>query len=69
MTITGCCAGGTAAGEVAGAVVVVVTMPGAAPAPTAATAFWQEGDRPAAFFCRHCSAAAPPGGTLAQWAR
>ena len=34
----------------------------------ARTAAWQPGERLDMFCCRHCSDAAPPGGTLAQWA-
>ena len=40
----------------------------AAGASTARTAVWQPDERLDMFFCRHCSDAAPPGGTLAQCA-
>jgi len=36
---------------------------------TARTACWQADDRLATFFSRHCSAAEPPVGTLAQYVR
>ena len=40
------------------------------PPPVAAlTACWQADDRLERFCSRHCSAAEPPVGTLAQWAR
>ena len=40
------------------------------PLPVAAlTACWQADDRLERFCSRHCSAAEPPVGTLAQWAR
>jgi hypothetical protein len=41
---------------------------GSAGASTARTAVWQPGARLDMFFCRHCSEAAPPGGTLEQCA-
>jgi hypothetical protein len=34
----------------------------------ALTARWQEAERLDIFFCKHCNDAAPPGGTLAQFA-
>ena len=40
----------------------------AAGASTARTALWQLDERLVMFFCRHCSDASPPGGTLAQCA-
>src|SRR4051812_17235891 len=40
----------------------------AAGASTARTALWQPDDRLDMFFCRHCSEASPPGGTLEQCA-
>src|SRR5947199_287631 len=40
----------------------------AAGASTARTALWQLDERLDMFFCRHCSAASPPGGTLEQCA-
>ena len=40
----------------------------AAGASTARTALWQLDDRLDMFFCRHCSEASPPGGTLEQCA-
>jgi hypothetical protein len=40
----------------------------AAGASTARTAPWQAADRLDMFFCRHCSEASPPGGTLEQCA-
>ncbi|MBQ8103186.1 MAG: hypothetical protein IJ127_09860 [Afipia sp.] len=41
---------------------------GAAAGSIALTACWQEPDSFDIFFCRHCNEAAPPGGTLAQFA-
>lgn len=41
---------------------------GAAAGSMAFTACWQEPDSFDMFFCRHCNDAAPPGGTLAQFA-
>jgi len=40
----------------------------AAGASTARTALWQLDERLDMFFCRHCSEASPPGGTLEQCA-
>ena len=37
-------------------------------ASTARTALWQLDERLDIFFCRHCSEASPPGGTLEQCA-
>jgi hypothetical protein len=40
----------------------------AAGASTARTALWQLDERLDMFFCKHCSEASPPGGTLEQCA-
>ena len=45
-----------------------VSALGAAGASTARTALWQLDERLDMFFCRHCSDASPPGGTLEQCA-
>jgi hypothetical protein len=51
----------------AGAAVELLPATGAAPPPTALTAFSQFGESFDMLFCRHCNDAAPPGGTLAQF--
>ena len=53
------------AGFAASAGLVVVVAAGAS---TARTALWQLDERLDMFFCRHCSDASPPGGTLEQCA-
>jgi hypothetical protein len=58
-----------AAGAAAlGAAVSAGLAAAAAGASTARTALWQLDDRLDMFFCRHCSEASPPGGTLEQCA-
>jgi hypothetical protein len=47
---------------------LAVVAAGAAGASTVRTAFWQLDERLDMFFCRHCSEASPPGGTLEQCA-
>ena len=47
---------------------LAVVAAGAAGASTARTALWQLDERLDMFFCRHCSEASPPGGTLEQCA-
>jgi hypothetical protein len=47
---------------------LAVVAAGAAGASTARTALWQLDERLDMFFCRHCSDASPPGGTLEQCA-
>ena len=72
-TVVVSAAAGLAAGS-AGAVsallvsVLLLSALGSAAASTARTALWQPGARLDMFFCRHCSDAMPPGGTLAQCA-
>jgi hypothetical protein len=62
-------AGAAVAGAAAfGAAVSAGLAVAAAGASTARTALWQLDDRLDMFFCRHCSEASPPGGTLAQCA-
>jgi hypothetical protein len=58
-----------AAGAAAlGAAVSAGLAVAAAGASTARTALWQLDERLDMFFCRHCSEASPPGGTLEQCA-
>ena len=52
-----------AAGSVAG---LAVAAGADAAGSTARTAVWHDDDRLDMFFCRHCSAGAPPVGTPAQ---
>jgi len=52
--------------DVDGAVVVSVVVAAELPPLAARTACWQEADRLATFFSRHCSASEPPVGTLEQ---
>lgn len=56
---------GAAAGAAAGAAPAGAAV-AAAPPDAALTALWQDGETLALFFSRQSSAAAPPGGTLAQ---
>jgi hypothetical protein len=58
-----------AAGAAAfGAAVSAGLAVAAAGASTARTALWQFDERLDMFFCKHCSEASPPGGTLEQCA-
>ena len=60
---------GAAAGAADSAAGLVVAAAGPdAAGSTARTAVWHDDDRLDMFFCKHCSDAMPPGGTLAQWA-
>ena len=59
---------GAAVVAAAGAAVSAGFAVAAAGASTARTALWQLDERLDVFFCRHCSEASPPGGTLEQWA-
>jgi hypothetical protein len=61
-------AGAGAASTFGGAAAGAGSALDAAGASTARTAVWHDDDRLDMFFCKHCSDAAPPGGTLAQWA-
>ena len=61
-------AGAAVAAEGAVAFGAAVSAGAAAGASTARTALWQLDERLDMFFCRHCSAASPPGGTLEQCA-
>ena len=63
----GAAAGLAVADSALGAAAGVDSALGAAGASTACTAAWQDDERLDIFFCRHCSDASPPGGTLAQW--
>lgn len=61
-------AAGAAAFSGAAAGAGAVSAFGAAAGSIAFTACWQEPDSFDMFFCKHCNDAAPPGGTLAQFA-
>ena len=62
-------AAAAAAGAAAFGAAVSAGLAGAAAgASTARTALWQLDERLDMFFCRHCSEASPPGGTLEQCA-
>jgi len=56
--------GGVAAG---GGALFAGDCDAAAPPPTAATACRHGAESEASFCCKHCNAADPPVGTLAQW--